>query len=296
VIDVRSRRGAAAFVEARSRLEDRGFSVESATAVDDHALLLPAIEDAVASGVPAVVVGGGDGTLRSVVGSFAHRETALCVLPLGTANNFARSLAIPNDLTGAIGVLAGARVCAVDLGRLDGDVFANVVSLGFSPDVVRATPSPMKRRLGSAAYMLYETRYLVSQTLFAVTVRTPTSTESFRTRQMIVANGSHYGTRPLAPNARVDDGLLDIVAIDSVSRWQGLRFWLRYPLGRHLVMRGLRRIRCERAAIRTDPPLRAIVGGELGPETPFEVAVDPGALAVAVPPSFVEFRPGPNPG
>lgn len=156
----------------------------------------------------------------------------------------------------------------VDLGRLDGEAFANVAILGFLPEVVRATPPGLKRRLGAAAYLLCETRYLVAQTLFDVTVTTDRGSTAFRTRQMIIANGSHYGTRRLAPTARVDDGLLDIIAIDSTSRWQGIRFWLRYPIGRHLRMQGIRRIRCSRARIETAPRLPAIVGGSSDPPHP----------------------------
>ena len=293
VVDTRSRRGRTAFADACALIEERGSLLESAVAVDEERRLRPAVEDALGRGVPLVLFGGGDGALRTVAGCFGHREVALGLLPLGTANNYARSLGIPTDLAGAVVTAVSGRVVGVDLGRLDGEAFANVAILGFSPEVVRATPPGLKRRLGAAAYLLCETRYLVAQTLFDVTVTTDRGSTAFRTRQMIIANGSHYGTRRLAPTARVDDGLLDIIAIDSTSRWQGIRFWLRYPIGRHLRMRGIRRIRCSRARIETAPRLPAIVGGELGPTTPFEVAVDPGALAVAVPPGFREYRPGP---
>ncbi len=293
VVDVRARRGRAAFADACTLLEEHGLTLESAVGVESQARLINSVEEALASGVPLIVLGGGDGTLRTVAGCLRHRETALGLLPLGTANNFARSLGIPQDLAGAVRLAVSGRVVGVDLARLDHEVFANVAILGFSPDVVRATPPGLKRRLGRAAYLLCEARYLVSQTLFDVTVTTDMGSSSFRTRQMIIANGSHYGTRRLAPTARVDDGLLDILAVDSTSRWQGIRFWLRYPLGRHLRMRGLRRIRCSWARIETVPRLSTIVGGELGPSTPFEVAVDPGALAVVVSPGFQEFWPGP---
>jgi YegS/Rv2252/BmrU family lipid kinase len=293
VVDARARGGKTALPAARALLETAGVTVTSAVAAEDQAALLAAVDDAVADGEPLVVIGGGDGTLRAIVGAFAYRETALAILPLGTANNFARSLGIPVRLADAVGVAVHGKVAAVDLARIDGEVFANVAVLGFPRGVARAAPPGAKRRLGPMAYVLYETPYLLSQTLFSATISTPSETRTFRTRQLIIANGSHYGTRRLAPDARVDDGLLDILAIASTSRWQGLSFWLRYPFGRHLRMRGFRRIRGGRAVIETDPPVPSIIGGEPGPTTPFTVTVDPGARAVMVPVSFAECRPGP---
>ena len=99
----------------------------------------------------------------------------------------------------------------------------------------------------------------------------------------MAVNGAHVGTRPIAPDARLDDGLLDLFALASISRWQGFRFWIRFILGLHLRDPEMRRFRVARATITTDPPRPVIIDGERGPRTPVEVAVAPGALRVMAP-------------
>ncbi|MEN6343303.1 MAG: diacylglycerol kinase family protein, partial [Methanospirillum sp.] len=190
VVDARARGGKTALPAARALLETAEVTVTSAVAVENRTALLAAVDEAVADGEPLVVIGGGDGTLRAIVGAFAYRETALAILPLGTANNFARSLGIPVRLADAVGVAVRGKVAAVDLARIDGEVFANVAVLGFPTGVARAAPPGAKQRLGPVAYVLYETPYLLSQTLFSATISTPSETRTFRTRQLIIANGS----------------------------------------------------------------------------------------------------------
>ncbi|MCP9978079.1 hypothetical protein LUX32_10915 [Actinomadura madurae] len=113
------------------------------------------------------MVGGGDGTIAEAVGHLAHRDIALGVLPLGTTNNFARSLELPLDLPGAVATLAlgrpdGGKVADVDVGWFEstGDpqgegpgaerehIFANMVSLGLSVEVAGHVPHTLKRFLG----------------------------------------------------------------------------------------------------------------------------------------------------
>ena len=124
---------------------------------------------------------------------------------------------------------------------------------------------------------------MLRQRLFCCTVATDEGSTRFLTRHIMAVNGTHYGTRPLAPDARLDDGLLDLFALASLSRWQGFRFWIRFMLGRHLRDPELRRLRVARATITTDPPRTAIVDGERGPRTPVEVSVAPVALRVMAP-------------
>ncbi len=99
----------------------------------------------------------------------------------------------------------------------------------------------------------------------------------------MAVNGAYVGTRPIAPDARLDDGLLDLFALASISRWQGFRFWARFILGLHLRDPEMRRFRVARATITTDPPRPVIIDGEQGPRTPVEVSVAPGALRVMAP-------------
>ncbi|MEN6341562.1 MAG: diacylglycerol kinase family protein, partial [Methanospirillum sp.] len=210
-------------------------------------------------------------------------EVVLGILPLGTANNFARSVGVPMDVVGAIDAIADGREMMVDLGLVNGEFFANNISIGYSPAFATAAPRGVKRWLGALAYVFYEGGYILRQRLFCCTVATDAGTVRFLTRHIMAVNGAHYGTRPIAPEARLDDGLLDLFALASLSRWQGFRFWTRFMLGLHLRDPLLRRFRVARVTITTDPPRTVIIDGERGPMTPAEISVAPGALRVMAP-------------
>ncbi|MFL6202624.1 MAG: diacylglycerol/lipid kinase family protein, partial [Thermoanaerobaculia bacterium] len=99
-----------------------------------------AVEEAVRSGVDAVVAGGGDGTLRTVAACLAGGPIPLGVLPAGTLNHFARDLGIPTDLPGAVRLIAEGMeggVHALDLGEVNGEIFLNNSQLGIYPPVVK---------------------------------------------------------------------------------------------------------------------------------------------------------------
>lgn len=289
VVAAGARRGRHLFAAARDLLEQREVRLVGEYLVDGPAEALERVRTAVYNDVPLVIVGGGDGTLRAVLPAVARREVVLGILPLGTANNFARSVGVPMDLVAAIDAIVDGRETLVDLGQVNGEFFANNLSIGYSREIVSATPRGVKRWLGALAYVFYETGYILRQRLFCCTVETEDSTNRFLTRHLMAVNGTHYGTRPLAPDARLDDGLLELFALASISRWQGFRFWIRFILGRHLRDPELRRFRVAHATITTDPPRMVIVDGERGPITPVEVGVERDALRVMAPPA-----PGPQ--
>ena len=283
VVGAGARRGERLFLAARQLLEDKGVRLVGEYLVDGPEEALERVRSAVYNDVPLVIVGGGDGTIRAVLPAVARREVVLGILPLGTANNFARSVGVPMDLVGAVDAIADGREIVVDLGLINGEFFANNLSIGYSRDIVSATPRGVKRWLGALAYVFYETGYILRQRLFCCTVTTDAGSDRFLTRHLMAVNGAYDGTRPIAPDARLDDGLLDLFALASISRWQGFRFWTRFILGLHLRDPELRRFRVARATITTDPPRPVIIDGERGPRTPVEVAVAPGALRVMAP-------------
>jgi Sphingosine kinase and enzymes related to eukaryotic diacylglycerol kinase len=125
-----------------------------------------------------IIVGGGDGTFHTITELFAHKEVILGILPLGTANNFARSLGIPMDLDKAVEVICNGNVVPVDLGVINNQYFINIASIGFSKQVINATPRRLKQYLGIIAYILYETKFLLTQELFDCTIKTDEKAEN----------------------------------------------------------------------------------------------------------------------
>ncbi|HEV7506256.1 MAG TPA: diacylglycerol kinase family protein [Thermoanaerobaculia bacterium] len=103
-----------------------------------------AARDAVKEGTEAVVAGGGDGTIRSVAAVLIGGKVPLGVLPLGTMNHFAVDLKIPNDLAGAVKVIAEGSAQAIDVGEVNGEIFLNNSSIGFYPPIVQARDQEMR--------------------------------------------------------------------------------------------------------------------------------------------------------
>jgi diacylglycerol kinase family enzyme len=152
VVNTRSRYGGHAYSEAKRLLAEAGIALDAAYPVrnaERHQI----VQEEIAKGRKFSILGGGDGTISSVVDHFAYTSVVF-VLPLGTANSFARTLGIPLDLTGAIDVLVNGEVANIDLGKINEDYFANGSSIGMPAIVGRATPHSLKKWLGRGAYGL----------------------------------------------------------------------------------------------------------------------------------------------
>jgi diacylglycerol kinase family enzyme len=170
VVNTRSRKGRRHYQGLPARLATAGVPVQATFPIDDPTRLHHTLTDALALAPDLLVFGGGDGSLTAAAGRLAHCDTALGVLPLGTTNNFARSLGLPLDLPGAIATLAAGKVADVDLARAGGDLFANMASIGLSVQVAQAASVPLKRLLGRGAYTLTALRHLPAHQPFKVTL------------------------------------------------------------------------------------------------------------------------------
>jgi hypothetical protein len=111
--------------ETQSQLTKLGVVLDAAFSVRNPEKLIEIVGEAVKQGHKFIIVGGGDGTISSVVDHFANTRLLFGVLPLGTANSFARTLGIPVNLEGAIDVLINGKVADVYLGKINEDYFAN---------------------------------------------------------------------------------------------------------------------------------------------------------------------------
>ena len=126
VVNTNSSQGEKFFFAAMDELARRGIWIAASYPVRDSARLRECVEEAISRAQSLVIVGGGDGTISSIVDYFAHKELVLGVLPLGTGNSFARSLGIPINLEGAVDVIASGKVADVDLGKVGDSCFANI--------------------------------------------------------------------------------------------------------------------------------------------------------------------------
>lgn len=143
----------------------------------------------------AVVVGGGDGSVRTLAVALAGSDIALGVLPLGTLNHFAKDLGIPLEIGKAIGVIAERRLAKVDVGDVNGEAFVNNSSIGIYPEMVldRGRRQQMHGVSKWVAAVLAFFRVMRSFRRWRFTVRAAGTTEAVRTPCLLVGN-NQYGT------------------------------------------------------------------------------------------------------
>ncbi|TYK45867.1 diacylglycerol/lipid kinase family protein [Actinomadura decatromicini] len=308
VINSRSRRGRRLYGKARRLLRESGIDFVHVFPVTDPSRLRELFADVLALEPDLVVVGGGDGTVAEAVGHLAHRDIALGVLPLGTTNNFARSLELPLDLPGAIRTLAvgtpdGGKVADVDVGWFEstGDpqgegpgadrehIFANMVSLGISVQVAEHVPHALKRIVGRPAYALTAAGILPRHTPFTARITIDGETRELVTHQLNVANGAHHSGQRIARDASPDDRLLAVYRLGDERRLR-----LASATARHVLTGPWRSLdedaflTTDHVEIETDPPMRVDVDGEVRGRTPVSIKLRGNALRVIVPRTFVD--------
>jgi YegS/Rv2252/BmrU family lipid kinase len=297
VLLVNARAGGAAdeLARARDALARNRVAVAAAREVRDPAALRRIVREELGLGAEVIVVGGGDGTLSTVAGLLAGTRAALGVLPLGTANDFARSLGIPRDLARAAAVVARGRVRTVDLGRAGRRAFLNAASVGVSSALTRRLSPALKRRAGTLAYPVAGAAAAAAPP-FRARIEWDGETLELRALQIVVGNGRyHGGGRLVAPGARLDDRALDLYVVAAPSKRAGgvrgrarevaalARYAFGLVRGRHLEDPGVFHAEVARVSIRTEPPLEIDADGELVGKTPVDFRIDPGALRVLAP-------------
>lgn len=287
VVNTGSRRGADALADVTARLRE----------IAGHLDVLPVPAGGDVRGVLAsalsqrpdlLVVGGGDGTLGCAAGLVAGSGTVLGVLPLGTANDFARTLEIPFQLDRAVSTLEQGKVVDIDLGRADGRPFLNVGSVGLSVGLTQLLSPRLKRRLGPAAYpaaalVAYRHhRPFTARLEFPDGDQPPLDLDDLL--QVSIGNGRHFGGgNTVSPTASLDDHLLDVHAVvrgrlrDHVSVARLLRtgHLIEHELVHHVTARRLRLVTDHRMPVNLD--------GEVVTATPVEFTLERNAVHVVVP-------------
>lgn len=287
VVNTHSRRGERLFFRAVDELTRRGINIIASYPVRQPDRLPEVMKEAMRRKGSLVIVGGGDGTISSIVDFLAYQDVVLGILPLGTGNSFARTLGIPLTIEGAADVIAGGTVADIDLGKIDQDYFANIASLGFSAEVARATSPGLKRSLGPLAYLFAALREFFRHRSFSCTLQIDGQEYRIKTHQVLIANGSFMGKTFLTPTISPDDRSLIVFTMDMLNRWQMLGLWTAFFLGKYTVFSEAKYFQIKEARIEADPSQSINVDGEATPaKTPVTVSVAPEALKVMVPGSF----------
>ena len=290
IVNTRSRTGERTFFQALDRLQELGVPLGVTYAIRDPARLPETVREVLddGSGYGFLILGGGDGTVSSVVDFLAHHHTVLGLLPLGTANDFARTLGIPQDIEGACKAIAEGKLVDIDLGLAGDNYYVNVASVGLGVEATRALSPWLKRSTGPLAYPAAAIRAFLKHEPFSARLTFPDgdheSVEYNRLLQIAVGNGRFYGGgMVVAPESGIDDSTLDIYAID-LGRRRNLLGIARYlKSGDFIKMEGVHHFRTSRVTLETDPEMAVNIDGEVVARTPQDFSVAQNALNVLVP-------------
>jgi YegS/Rv2252/BmrU family lipid kinase len=289
IVNTRSRQAAQAYAEAKRRLTEAGVALEASYPVRNAERLYEIVREEIAKGGKFIIVGGGDGTISSVVDHFAHTNVVFGVLPLGTANSFARTLGIPLDLAGAVNVLVNGKVADVDLGKINNDYFANGSSIGMPSIIGRATPHGLKKWLGRGAYLLVGVAKFMRYRPFRCIVTIDGEKHSFDALDVRIANGGYQGGVLVAPEADLESGKIVLHVLEGPSKWALAKEWARVALGAPFTAGRMNILMSRNLTIDTVPTQHVAIDGEVITRTPIQVSVARDALLLMVPTDYQDL-------
>ncbi len=284
VVNTHSRRGRELYPGTRARLLAAGCDLLGEYPLDPPGRLADTLAEALDLGPDLLITGGGDGTISTAARLLAHRDVAMGLLPLGTTNNFARTVGVPLGLDAAIATLTGGTVVDVDLGLAGDTPFTNHVGVGLSADLMLSVPRPLKRVAGRLAYPLTALGLLARHRPLLVTITAEGHRHEFRTHQLYVANGGFHAGRPITADSDADDRLLVAYPVGGPTRFQLVRETVRNAATGHRRTIGEEPFLAAGGLwLATDRPARVEVDGEPAGETPIRIGLDANALRVMAP-------------
>lgn len=236
------------------------------------------------SQVERIVLGGGDGTINLALDALIEVDRPLGILPMGTANDLARSLNLPDNLERALDVIVLGHSQRIDVARANDVSFVNAIGMGLGPRMTREMDSDEKARFGVLAYLMGIARALRGQRHFQARIDFDGKTREYTCLQITVANGIHYGGgMTIADDAKLDDGRLDVLVV----RYQGYLSLLgnafRLRSGDMRASGTMHHFRGREVSITTQPGQDVTADGEFLTETPVECNVYPKCLEVFTP-------------
>lgn len=282
VVNAGSRRGADLFDEARDKLIAAGIELIDAKKCKTAGSMERAVKQAIKR-APMIVVGGGDGSLSSMIDHFIGSDTVFAFLPLGTANSFARTIGMPLDLDGAVQAIATAEPRKIDLGCINGDHFLNAAAMGLAPKVAETVPHRLKRRLGRLGYLVWAGWSAANFNAFRVKLEGSGRTRRMWATEVRIANGRYHGGLELIESADIKSGeiVVQVVAGRSLVKlgWSYLAAAVKLR-SRHQTVR---EFVGSQFRLSTKPRLKVSIDGEIGAETPLDISAVADAVTVAVP-------------
>jgi diacylglycerol kinase (ATP) len=287
IVNTKARTGEVALAQAEQRLKEHGVALQSVHSVKKGSHLSEAIQQSLREGAEIVVIGGGDGSLRTAAGFLVHTEVALGVIPLGTVNDFARNLGIEATIESACRVIAEGHTALVDVGQANEDIFLITASLGFSAEAQHALSPGLKRVLGPFGYVAASLLVLNRLRGMHITIQSEQGEEKLKVMQAGVINGHYWiGGAFQIPGVDLTEDYLAFYALPPQSVTAFLQVVRNLRSGNFFITPGLRAFTTREIVINTPRPKRLVLDGDLCGKTPVRFLLLPNALRVCVPETF----------
>jgi diacylglycerol kinase (ATP) len=279
LVNPNSRQGRESLPKVRDLLHGAGIDFTELPQDSDQPVSEAIIERA--SQVGRVIVGGGDGSLNAAAKGLLATGLPLGVLPLGTANDFARTIGLPLDLAAAIDVIAAGRTRRVDLGDANGHPFFNAASIGFSADLAASLTKEAKKRWGKLGYGVVAAQLLAGSRLFTAFLEHDGQVQELHTFQVSVGNGRFFGGgMTVHADATAFDGMLDVFSLEVDHWWKLLALLPSLRRGTHGQWDDVRAFSTRDLTIRTRRSMPVNLDGELKTRTPVRFTIREKAIAV----------------
>ncbi|MFN4011594.1 MAG: lipid kinase [Pannonibacter sp.] len=231
-----------------------------------------------------VIVCGGDGSVSSAAVAVMESGLPLGIIPMGTANDLARTLGIPMDLKAAAQVIARGDVRPVDVGTVNGHAFFNVASIGLSSNLAQSLDPVLKKRFGRLGYAMAAIKVMTRASHFSASITEKGRRVEVETYQIAVGNGRHYGGgNVVEASAEIDDGHLDLYSLEVKNLWKLALMLRSFRSGTHGAWREVRTAKCIEFTIETRKPMPVNTDGEIVTATPAHFKVHPKAVSVFAP-------------
>ncbi|BBN99854.1 diacylglycerol kinase [Sporolactobacillus terrae] len=255
------------------RLEDVGYEA-SAYATKYEGDATAGARKAVDRKFDLVVAAGGDGTINEVINGIAEQERRpkLGILPLGTTNDFARAIGIPRDIVKACDVLCEGHEMPIDIGKVNDRYFVNIAGGGKLTELTYDVPSKLKTMLGQMAYFIKGIEMLPS--IRPTKVRIDYDDRSFEGDIMLflVSNSNSVGGfEKLAPEAKMNDGLFDLIILKASNLAEFIRLASMATRGEHMKDPKVIYAQASRIKVESEEKMQLNIDGEYGGDLPGEI-------------------------
>jgi YegS/Rv2252/BmrU family lipid kinase len=260
-------------------LRNAGTRVEVKT-IDDSATAAELI-DSLHNDIQLVIIGGGDGTINSALPALYQYQLPFAILPLGTANDLARSLGIPPDIDAAFNIIYENNYRKINLGIVNDQFFLNAAHVGLGVKVTKELTPDLKKKWGVFSYLKAVFSAFKNNKKFLLTIKTANKHYQMKSIQLAVGNGRYYGGGNIIDeDSEIDDGLLRLYSLYPLTFWQLLTCAPLLRFGKHKQTRNTFTLSGKDIEITTLPPLEIHADGEYISKTPAVFKVIPEALEV----------------